>query len=83
VSLKERLRQLDDGIPEMHKEADQVQSRAPEPVNDQQEELLKIVKEVAAQQQELGDLKELEDEPEEEEKQSFWGSKPGKRFGLF
>ncbi|HXV45991.1 MAG TPA: hypothetical protein VD736_04895 [Nitrososphaera sp.] len=83
VSFKEHLRQLDDGIPEMHKEADQVQSRTPEPVNEQQEELLKIVKEVAAQQQELGDLKELEDEPEEEEKQGFWGSKPGKRFGLF
>jgi chromosome segregation ATPase len=84
VSLKEHLHQFDDGIPEVHKEMDSAQSRPPEPVNDQQQELLKIVKEVAAaQQQELVDLKELEDEPEEEEKQGFWGSKAGKRFGLF
>jgi hypothetical protein len=84
VSMKERLRHFEDGVPEEQKGTDQVQSEAPEPGNDQQQELLRIVKEVA-QQKELGELKELdEDEPEEEEeKHSFWGSKPGKRFGLF
>lgn len=81
VSMKERLRHFEDGAPEERKEADQVQSEAPETVSNEQE-LLRIVKEVA-QQQELGELKELEeDEPEGEEKHSFWG-KPGKRFGLF
>jgi DNA repair exonuclease SbcCD ATPase subunit len=83
VSLKERLRRFDDGVPEEQKEADQVQSEVPEPGNDQQQELLKIVKEIA-QQRELGDLRELEeDEPEEEEKHGLWTSRPGKRFGLF
>jgi chromosome segregation ATPase len=79
VSLKERLHHLDDGIPEEQKEVDQVQSEAPELLNNQQQELLRIVKEVA-QQQEMG---ELEDEPEEEEKHGFWASKSGKKFGLF
>jgi hypothetical protein len=85
VSLKEQLHHLDDGIPEEGKHADHVQDETFEPTNEQQrEELLKIVKEVATPQQELGDLKELEDEPEEEEeKHGFWGSKPGKKFGLF
>lgn len=81
VSMKERLRHSENGVPEEHKEMDQVQSEASELGNN--EELLRIVKEVA-QQKELGELKELdEDEPEqEEEKHSFW-NKPGKRFGLF
>lgn len=88
VSLKEQLHHFDhdsvDHVSVDHPQPEEVQSEAPEPANSQQEELLKIVKEVAANRQELGDLKELEDEPEEEEeKQSFWGSKTGKRFGLF
>ena len=85
VSMKERLRHFEDGIPaEEHKVMDPAQGETPEPGNDQQQELLRIVKEVA-QQKELGELKELdEDEPEdEEEKHGFWGSRPGKRFGLF
>lgn len=82
VSLKEQSRHFDDEIPMEQKEVDQAQSEA-EPVNDQQQELLRIVREVA-QQRELGELKELEkDEAEEEEKHRFWGSKPGKKFGLF
>jgi hypothetical protein len=81
VSLKEQSRHFDDEIP-MEQEVDQAQSEA-EPVNDQQQELLRIVREVA-QQRELGELKEIEkDEAEEEEKHRFWGSKPGKKFGLF
>jgi chromosome segregation ATPase len=83
VSLKEQLRHFDDGIPEMQKEADQIMGEASEPANNQQQELLRIVKEVA-QQRELGELGELEeDQPEEEEKHGFWGSKAGKKFGLF
>ncbi|MGI0048116.1 MAG: hypothetical protein ACREAW_01115 [Nitrososphaera sp.] len=80
VSLKEQLRHFDDGIPEIQKEADQVTGEASEPANNQQQELLRIVKEVA-QQRELGDLEE--DQPEEEKKHGFWGSKAGKKFGLF
>lgn len=83
VSLKERPKHLDDEISEEHMQVEEIESETPEPTNNpQQEELLKIVKEVA-QQQDLGELKELEDEPEEEAKRSFWGSKAGKRFGLF
>jgi hypothetical protein len=84
VSMKERLRHFEDGVPEEHKVMDQAQGETPEPGSDQQQELLRIVKEVA-QQQELGDLNELDDEeePGEEEKHGFWGSRPGKKFGLF
>ena len=81
VSLKERLHHFEDGIPEEQK--DQLQSEASEPENNPQQELLKIVKEVA-QQRELGELGELEeDQHEEGEKHGFWGSKAGKKFGLF
>jgi chromosome segregation ATPase len=80
VSLKEQLRHFNDGIPEMQKEADQATGEASEPANNQQQELLRIVKEVA-QQRELGELEE--DQPEAEEKHGFWGSKVGKKFGLF
>jgi chromosome segregation ATPase len=70
VSLKEQLHHLDDGIPERHKQPDHAQNEIFGPTNEQQHE--------------LGELKELEDEPEEEEeKHGFWGSKAGKRFGLF
>lgn len=72
VSMKERLHA--DRVPEEH---EQVTGGAPEP-GDNQQELLRIVKEVA-QQQEMGEL----EDPEEEEKRSLWGSKAGKRFGLF
>jgi hypothetical protein len=81
VSMKERLRNMDAPAPEG--QAEQVPSKAPEQANSQQEELLKMVKEVA-QQQDLGKLKEFQEEDnEEEEKHGFWGSKAGKRFGLF
>ncbi|HUG96014.1 MAG TPA: hypothetical protein VMJ94_00600 [Nitrososphaera sp.] len=80
VSLKDRLHRVDYGAPEP--EQVDASSEAPD-LGDNQQELLRIVKEVA-QQQELGELKELEEEdPEEEEKHGFWGSKAGKRFGLF
>jgi DNA repair exonuclease SbcCD ATPase subunit len=83
VSLKERLNRMD-AIAEEHTPA-QVPSETLEPGSSNQQELLRIVKEVAEQQQELGELKELEEDSpgEEEEKHGFWGSKPGKRFGLF
>jgi chromosome segregation ATPase len=79
VSMKEQLRNMDISAPE-GQEAEQAPSEAPEPANSQQEELLKMVKEFA--QQERGELKELQDN-DEEEKRGFWGSKAGKRFGLF
>jgi len=75
VSLKDRLHKADYGAPEPE------QVEAPEPGNSQQE-LLRIVKE-GAQQQDMEELKELEEEDPEEEKYGFWGSKAGKRFGLF
>lgn len=80
VSLKDRLHKMDYGAPEPGQA--EAPSEVPEPGNNQQQELLRIVKEVA-QQQELGELKELEEEDPEEEKHGFWGSKAGKRFGLF
>ena len=80
VSLKDRLHKVDYGAHEP--EQVDASSEAPD-LGDNQQELLRIVKEVA-QQQEMGELKELEEEdPEEEEKHGFWGSKAGKRFGLF
>lgn len=83
VSLKEQLRHSDDRIPEIHKEADGAAGEAFEPVNNEQQELLRIVKEVA-QQRELGELEEPEEDPfVDEEKHRFWGSKAGKKFGLF
>jgi hypothetical protein len=66
VSMKERLHHVD-RVPEEH---EQVMGEAPEPGNNQQE-LPRIVKEVA-QQQEIGELGELEEEDPEEEKHGFW-----------
>lgn len=84
VSMKERLPNMDTSTPEEH-EVDHITSEAPEQAANQ--ELIKMVREVA-QQQVLGELKELEEGGEEdgyqeEEKHRFWGSKAGKRFGLF
>lgn len=79
VSLKDRLHKADYGAPEP--EQVEAQDEAPEPGNSQQE-LLRIVKE-GAQQQDMEELKELEEEDPEEEKYGFCGSKAGKRFGLF
>lgn len=56
-----------DKVPEEHQ---QIMSEAPEPGNNQQE-LLRIVKEVA-QQHEIGELRELEEKDPEEEKHGFW-----------
>jgi DNA repair exonuclease SbcCD ATPase subunit len=80
VSLKEQLNQIDTAVQEEH--APEIQNESLEQGNSQQE-LIKMVKEVA-EQREL-DLQELEeDNPgDEEEKHGFWGSKSGKRFGLF
>lgn len=80
MSLKDRLNRADAIAPD---EPEQVQDEASEPVNSQQE-LLRMVKEVA-KQQEMGELQELDDDDleEEEEKHGFWGSKSGKRFNLF
>lgn len=72
VSLKDRLSKMDYEEPG---EQEQI------PIQEQggnQQELLRIVKEVA-QQKEMDELGELEDP--EEGKQSFWGK--SKRFGLF
>ena len=82
VSLKDRLRNAD--VPAAVGEIEQSENMVEEQTNDQQDEMLKIIKEVA-QQKEAGDLEELEDEEEEtdESKHGFWGSKQGKRFGLF
>ncbi|MEW6604013.1 MAG: hypothetical protein AB1351_04910 [Thermoproteota archaeon] len=79
VSLKEQLNRVGAMVPVEH--ALEVQSETVEQGNGQQE-LLKIVKEVAEQR--ALELQELEqDIPEdEEEKHGFWG-KSGKRFGLF
>lgn len=80
VSLKDQLNRVDAAVPEEH--AIEVQSDTLEQGNGQQE-LLQMVKEVA-EQREL-DLRELEEDhsEDEEEKHGFWGSKSGKRFGLF
>lgn len=79
VSLKERLNGGDAVVPEEH---EQIESEALEP-GDAQQELLRMVKEVA-EQRELRDLGEIEeDNDEEEEKHAFWGTKTGKKFGLF
>lgn len=79
VSLKDRLNKADYEAP-AQEQAD-AQNEAQDSGNNQ-EDLLRIVKEVA-QQQELGELKELQEEDSEDEKHGFWGSKAGKRFGLF
>lgn len=81
VSLREQLSRMEAAVPE-----EQAQSPNLDEIQEQggnQQELLRMVKEVA-EQQELGDLRELEeDAPEDEkEKHAFWG-KSGKRFGLF
>lgn len=65
VTMKERLHHVD-RVPEEH---EQVMGESPEPCNNQQE-LLRIVKGVA-QQQGMGELRELEEDPEEE-KHGFW-----------
>lgn len=81
VSLKEKLNRIDEVAPEEHAR-EEVQAELQEAVNGQQD-LLRMVREVA-EQRELEEFKgELEDNPEDEEKRNFWGSKPGKRFGLF
>ncbi|HEY3094362.1 MAG TPA: hypothetical protein VGJ42_01255 [Nitrososphaera sp.] len=80
MSMKERLRNMD-APASQGQETEQAPSEAPEPANSQ-EELLKLVKEVA-QQQELGELKELEEDNNEEEMHRSWGTKTAKRFGLF
>jgi len=79
VSLKEQLNGVDTVVREEH---EQIESEALEP-GDAQQELLRMVKEVA-QQRELIDLGGIEeDNTEEEEKHAFWGTKTGKKFGLF
>ncbi len=85
VSMKERLcNNMNTPAPE-EPEVEQALSEEPQEQTAANQELIKMVKEVA-QQQELGELKELEegdDDDSEEEKHGFWGSKVGKRFGLF
>jgi DNA repair exonuclease SbcCD ATPase subunit len=79
VSLKEQLNGVDTVVREEH---ERIESEALEQ-GDAQQELLRMVKEVA-QQRELIDLGAVEEEnPEEEEKHAFWGTKTGKKFGLF
>ena len=83
VSMKDQLRNTDPPLARV--EIEQSENTAEEQTNDQQDEMLKIIREVALQK-EAGDLGELEDEDEEIDKESkhgFWGSKQGKRFGLF
>ena len=82
VSLKERLNHAD--IMPAGRAKPQIMGDNSEP-GSVQEELLKMVKEVA-QQREVEDYRELEEEgedTEDEDKRRFWGSKPGKKFGLF
>lgn len=81
VSLNERLSRVDAVIPE--EPARMPNQSEIEEQGGNQQELLRIVKEVA-EQQELGELGQLEEDvPNDDgEKHSFWG-KPGKKFGLF
>jgi DNA repair exonuclease SbcCD ATPase subunit len=82
VSLKEQLNRAD--IMPTGRAKPQIMSDNLEPGN-VQEELLKMVKEVAQQREvdDYGEPEEEEEDAEDEDKRRFWGSKPGKKFGLF